>query len=323
MASLAGDSCAVVPPAYVDVVCAVIQKSNGEFLLAQRPADKVYAGYWEFPGGKIEPGESEADATARELDEELGITVEQSYPWLTRCFVYPHANVRLHFRRVPRWRGDLHGKENQAFAWQQIENVSVAPLLPANGPILKALALPVTYGITHAQEIGEALMLDRLRAALDKGLRLIQVREKGWPRNKVEPFARQVMSIASPFNAQVMINGDVELAQRMGAAGVHLTAKQLMTSDARPDVPLCAASCHDEKELQQVVKLGLDFVVLGPVLPTQSHTHIKPLGWVRFSELIKHYPLPVYGLGGLAYADLESAWRHGAHGIAMQRGAWH
>ena len=323
MASLAGDSCVVVPPAYVDVVCAVIQKSNGEFLLAQRPADKVYAGYWEFPGGKIEPGESEADATVRELEEELGITVEQSYPWLTRCFVYPHANVRLHFRRVPRWRGDLHGKENQAFAWQQIENVSVAPLLPANGPILKALALPVTYGITHAQEIGEALMLDRLRAALDKGLRLIQVREKGWPRNKVEPFARQVMSIASPFNAQVMINGDVELAQRMGAAGVHLTAKQLMTSDARPDVPLCAASCHDEKELQQVVKLGLDFVVLGPVLPTQSHTHIKPLGWVRFSELIKHYPLPVYGLGGLAYADLESAWRHGAHGIAMQRGAWH
>ena len=308
--------------AYVEVVCAVIQKSNGEFLLAQRPAGKVYAGYWEFPGGKIEPGESEADATARELQEELGIIVEQSYPWLTRCFVYPHANVRLHFRRVMRWHGELHGKENQAFAWQRIENVKVAPLLPANGPILKALALPVIYGITHGQEIGEAFMLYRLRAALDKGLRLVQVREKAWPRNKVEAFAQQVLSIASPFNAQILINGDVELAQSLGAAGVHLTAKQLLALDARPDVPLCAASCHDEKELEQAEKLAMDFVVLGPVSSTLSHATTKPLGWKRFSELVKHYPLPVYGLGGLTYSALEQAWQHGAHGIAMMRSAW-
>ena len=311
-----------VTDTYVEVVCAVIQKPNGEFLLAQRPVGKVYAGYWEFPGGKIERSESAAAATARELHEELGIDVEQSYPWLTRCFVYPHANVRLHFRRVKQWRGELRGRENQALAWQRIENVNVAPLLPANGPILKALALPLTYGITQAQEIGETPMLDRLRAALDKGLRLIQVREKNWPRNKVETFAQQVIALASPFGARVMINGDIKLVHTLGAAGVHLTAKQLMETDLRPDVELCAASCHDEHELERAEKLGLDFVVLGPVKPTQTHPLATSLGWELFSSLIQNYSLPVYGLGGLDHNDLITAQHHGAHGIAMMRGAW-
>ena len=311
-----------VTDTYVEVVCAVIQKPNGEFLLAQRPVGKVYAGYWEFPGGKIERSESAAAATARELHEELGIDVEQSYPWLTRCFVYPHANVRLHFRRVTQWRGELRGRENQAFAWQRIENVNVAPLLPANGPILKALALPLTYGITQAQEIGETPMLNRLRAALDKGLRLIQLREKNWPRNKVETFAQQVIALASPFGARVMINGDIKLGQTLGAAGVHLTAKQLMETDVRPDVELCAASCHGEHELERAEKLGLDFVVLGPVKPTQTHPLATSLGWERFGALIQNYSLPVYGLGGLDHNDLITAQHHGAHGIAMVRGAW-
>ena len=311
-----------VTDTYIEVVCAVIQKPNGEFLLAQRPVGKVYAGYWEFPGGKIEPSESAAEATARELHEELGIVVDQSYPWLTRCFVYPHANVRLHFRRVKQWRGELRGRENQALTWQRIENVNVAPLLPANGPILKALALPLIYGITQTQEIGETLMLDTLRAVLDKGLRLIQVREKNWPRNKVETFAQQVIALASPFGARVMINGDIKLVHTLGAAGVHLTAKQLMETDLRPDVELCAASCHDEHELERAEKLGLDFVVLGPVKPTQTHPLATSLGWERFGALIQNYSLPVYGLGGLDHNDLITAQHHGAHGIAMMRGAW-
>ena len=223
---------------------------------------------------------------------------------------------------MKQWRGELRGRENQALAWQRIENVNVAPLLPANGPILKALALPLTYGITQTQEIGETLMLDRLRAALDKGLRLIQLREKNWPRNKVETFAQQVIALASPFGARVMINGDIKLVHTLGAAGVHLTAKQLMETDLRPDVELCAASCHDEHELERAEKLGLDFVVLGPVKPTQTHPLATSLGWERFSSLIQNYSLPVYGLGGLDHNDLITAQHHGAHGIAMMRGAW-
>jgi 8-oxo-dGTP diphosphatase len=306
----------------LNVVCAVIQKPDGQFLLAQRPAGKVYAGYWEFPGGKVDADETVAEATARELDEELGIVVQQSYPWLTRNFSYPHANVRLHFRRVTRWRNEPHGREQQAFSWQDISNINVAPLLPANGPILQALALPTRYGITYAEELGEAVMLDRLRTALDRGLRMIQVREKNWPAEKFMAFATRVLDIAAPFGARVLLNSNVDTARRVAGTGIHLTSKRLMALDTRPDVSLCAASCHDLKELEHAAKIGVDFVVLGPVLATISHPTASALGWKKFSELIERYSLPVFALGGLGERDLETSWHHGAHGIAMQRGAW-
>ena len=306
----------------VDVVCAVIQKPDGEFLLAQRPVGKVYAGYWEFPGGKVDPGESVAQATTRELDEELGIVVEHSYPWLTRIFSYPHANVRLHFRRVTQWRNEPRGRENQAFSWQTVSSIKLIPLLPANGPILQALALPTVYGITHTDELGEAVMLNRLRAALDNGLRLIQVREKNWPAEQLAAFGRRVMAIADEFHAQVLVNSDIELARGLNAAGVHLNSKQLLALGARPDVRLCAASCHDENELRHAAEIGVDFVVLGPVLPTPSHRDAETLGWDRFGELAQHYSLPIFALGGLNEGHLETSWRHGAHGIAMLRNAW-
>ncbi len=306
----------------VDVVCAVIQKPNDEFLLAQRPTGKVYEGYWEFPGGKVEPGESIADATARELHEELGISVEESFPWLTRNFSYSHAHVRLHFRRVTLWQNEPRSRENQAFAWQRVSNISVSPLLPANGPILAALALPTVYGITRADDLGEVEMLHRLELALDKGLRLIQVREKNWPRMRLATFAEQVIVRARRFDARVLINGEIDLAYEVGADGVHLTAQQLMNLPERPNVALCAASCHGKLEMLKAEKLGLDFVVLGPVLATPSHPDSQPLGWDRFSELTQNYSLPIFALGGLDAENQQTAWRSGAHGMAMLRHAW-
>jgi len=101
----------------VEVAAAVLQRPDGSFLLAQRPPDKIWAGYWEFPGGKIEPGETPYHALVRELREELGITVTTAYPWVTRVFAYPHATVRLNFFRVTAWSGELHPHEGQQFAW--------------------------------------------------------------------------------------------------------------------------------------------------------------------------------------------------------------
>ena len=131
----------------IDVVAAVIERPDGRFLLAQRPNGKVYAGYWEFPGGKVEPGESLGRALRRELHEELGIEVELAYPWITRVYTYPHATVRLHFHRVVRWRGDPHPHEHQAMSWEEAEKVGVSPLLPANGrtgrPLPPVMPLPM------------------------------------------------------------------------------------------------------------------------------------------------------------------------------------
>lgn len=102
----------------VDVAAGILLQPNGRFLLASRPADKVYAGYWEFPGGKLETGETAIQALARELHEEMGITVSHATPWIVQTFSYPHATVRLHFFRVTAWQGDPLPRENQSFAWQ-------------------------------------------------------------------------------------------------------------------------------------------------------------------------------------------------------------
>ena len=127
------------------VVAGVLIDPQGCFLLGSRPPGKPYAGYWEFPGGKIEPGESDEQALARELMEEMGITVQQATPWLTKHFEYPHASVFLRFYRVWQWRGELESREGQQFTWQQPGVLTVEPMLPANGPVLRALALPEIF----------------------------------------------------------------------------------------------------------------------------------------------------------------------------------
>ena len=125
-----------------DVAVGIVFDRDGRVLLGQRPAGKPYAGWWEFPGGKLEPGESVADALARELHEELGIRVLSSRPWIVREHSYPHARVRLHFRQVFHWRGEPVAREGQAFGWTRPDAIAHEPLLPATVPILGMLALP-------------------------------------------------------------------------------------------------------------------------------------------------------------------------------------
>jgi len=310
------------PSNRIEVVAAVITRADGSFLLGQRPAGKVYAGYWEFPGGKVEAGESTLAALTRELHEELGIDVELAYPWLTRDYDYEHAAVRLRFYRVVQWSGTLHGRENQVFSWQLPAAVHVAPLLPANAPIMRALCLPPVYGITHAGDLGRDEFMRRLEQALARGLRLLQVREKQMPEEELMHLMADIIRLAHDHGARVLLNADVALAQRAGADGVHLTSARLAKLKTRPALDLVGASCHDGGELARAAAMGADFVVLGPLLPTPIHPAAAAMGWETFAGLLANYPVPVYALGGLKPADLEAAWRCGAHGISMMRGAW-
>lgn len=306
----------------VEVAAAVLQRPDGSFLLAQRPADKIWAGYWEFPGGKVEPGETARHALVRELREELGITVQTAYPWITRVFTYPHATVRLNFFRVTSWSGELHPHEGQQYSWQQTTKVSVHPMLPANAPVLRALELPPLYAISNAAELGVEPFVARLQARLDAGLQLVQLREKDLSRGELCELARRVVAMAHRRGAKVLLNGDVALAQEVGADGVQLTALQLADLAERPAVDWCAASCHSAGELRQAEALGCDFALLSPVLPTKSHPGAPHLGWEGFAAIAASSSIPVYALGGLKHSDMQAAWQHGAHGIALLRQAW-
>jgi 8-oxo-dGTP diphosphatase len=313
----------------------VIQRQDGWVLLAERPVGKPWAGYWEFPGGKIEEGETPEHALKRELQEELGIAVTSLYPWLTRTFDYaakydangqlesPAKTVKLHFFIITKWDGEPSGLENQILVWQRPEKVEVSPMLPANAPIFAALSLPNNYAITNLNELGEELFFKHLDTALSNGLKMIQLREKQLSAEAFKVFSERVIKLAAPYGAKLLINsGNKFELENLNAAGIHLNSIDLMLMQKKPANVLCGASCHNSKELAYAEVLGLDYVVVSPVKATCSHPDAEALGWDKFGDLIADYSLPVYALGGMKPADLHQAKLHGAHGVAMLRSAW-
>ena len=304
----------------VRVAAAVILRRDGAVLLAQRPPGKAYAGYWEFPGGKLEPGETPAHALARELREELGIVTRAASPWLVQEFVYPHAHVELNFFRVHAFDGEPAGHDGQAFAWQDPHAISVAPLLPANTRVLAALTLPTVYAITCASDLGVDAFAARATRALENGIRLLQVRE---PDAAIrDALTTRLLAEARIVGARVLVNGTVDDARRLGCDGVHWTARALSAATSRPRDLVVGASCHTRAEIAHAGALDVDFVVMGPVLATPTHPDARPLGWQGFAAAIQGTCVPVFALGGIQPLDLDTAIAHGAHGIAMRRHAW-
>lgn len=317
-------SARVAENAVVDVAVAILQHADGRVLMAQRPDGKPAAGFWEFPGGKFDAHETGLQALIREIHEELGIDIDSdsALPWLTREHAYTSQTVRLHFYRVRQWRGEPHGREGQRLSWQNLAAIDVAPVLAANTKVIAALQLPPLYAISNASALGIEAFMTRLRAALDRGVRLIQLREPALPHDQRARLARRVVDAAHAQDAKVFINGDIPLAQACGADGVHLRSAQLLALESAPALPHWSASCHNAAELTRAAQLEADFVVLSPVQPTASHPGVPGMGWSRFAELAHDYPVPIYALGGLRRDDLSIAMRLGAHGIALLRDAW-
>ena len=240
-----------------------------------------------------------------------------------RTHVYEHAAVRLHFFRVREWSGLPQGLEGQRFAFQEPGAETVAPMLPANGPILKAAGLPQVYGVTQATELGTENFMNRLESALTNGLQMVQVREKDMTPDHLWAFVRAVAARCNAYGARLLVNGDAALAARAGAQGIHLPSHQLMRATTRPPFMLVGASVHSRVELDHAARIGCDFAVLGPVNPTATHPGADTLGWRGFSKIADAASIPVYAIGGLRASDLYPiAWQAGAHGIAMLRGAW-
>jgi 8-oxo-dGTP diphosphatase len=304
---------------YTEVAAAVIERP-GEFLLAQRPVGKPYSGFWEFPGGKIEPGEDPRAALDRELREELGIEVREATPWITRVYAYTHATVRLHFFRVTAWEREPQPLEDQAIRWQVVTAPDVAPMLPANAPVLAALALPAVMIVSSAMSMGLDAWVHALETRIADERALVQLREKGIDRLKMQHLLSRVLARTTGLGIPIVVNSDCGAYPQGG--GIHLTSMDLMALTERPGAGLVGASCHDEAQLEQAAVLGLDYAVVGPVLPTRSHAGAQPLGWDGFARLARDRPMPIYAIGGLGRKDLPEAKRHAAHGVALLSGAF-
>lgn len=313
------------PPA-VAVVAAVLKDPQGRVLISERPAGKSLAGSWEFPGGKLEAGESPGQALARELREELGLEVEQAAPFLQLVHDYPEQRVSLDVWRVMRWAGQPRPHENQALAWVRPDELARWPLLPADLPIVTALRLPALMLVTPdpAEPQADGVFLAALRQCLASGVEFVQFRAPQLAAARFRSLAEQVIALCRSAGARVVLNAEPLLAVELNADGVHLSAARLRTHPARP-LPrewLVGASCHDRAELEAAQRCGVDYVVLGAVRPTPSHPGSAVLGWEGFAGLARGAAVPVYGIGDLGAGDLEAVRRHGGYGVAAVRALW-
>lgn len=292
----------------VQVAVGVVQDKAGRILIARRPESAHQGGLWEFPGGKLERAETVLQALDRELFEELDIRVESTSPLIEIVHNYPDKQVCLHVHKVDSWRGQVRGKEGQPVCWVTPKELGHYPFPAANYPILNALQLPEHCLITGDFENYQDFA-DRLQRALDSsGVSMVQVRAHQLSQTDYEALAGLACRICQSRAVSVVLNhaSALSLAPKLGAAGVHLTAQQLMGLTARPDQALVGASCHSGEELARAGNLGINYAFLSPVKPTASHPGARPLGWDRFADLTRRARLPVYALGGLGPEDLPA-----------------
>ena len=311
------------------VVAAVIEDADGRFLLAQRPKGKSNAGLWEFPGGKLEPGELPQLALQRELREELEIEIE--VVTASRLMRVRSASNNRHLVleawRVCSFQGIPKPVEHAALSWCSPEQALCLALCPADVPIARALRLPACYAITPEPEAGASVeaFLARIEEGLQAGVRMVQWRAPSMKAEKFRDIAVALREMTRRHEALLMLNSSVEIACELGADGVHLSSSRLLATSARPVVSttfLVAASCHDQMELAHASALGVDFVVVSPVRPTSTHPGAEVLGWSGFRSLCDTCDLPVYALGGLGPSDQAEARAHGAMGIAGISAFW-
>jgi len=317
----------------LDVVAAVIRGDDGTLLLARRPSHKHQGGRWEFPGGKVEPDEDLHTALVRELDEELGIQITSSRPFMTVDHRYPDLQVRLFFREVLAWQGQPHGREGQRVEWFHIARLSALEFPAANRPVVSALSLSDQMLVMPTPLPTD--WRERLQTAINSGCGLVYLRGM-----EDEDLLAEAVTICRKSGARSLIGCGIgndigeslALMNSLGADGLHLTSVSAARYLGRPPVSfprmsfprmfLLSVSCHSLEELQQAQHLQADMVTLSPVMPTPTHPGMETLGWQRFAELAIGQPCAVYALGGVSRADLETARQHGARGVAGIRDFW-
>ncbi len=343
-------------PNIVHVAVAVIVNTNNEVCISLRHKDSHQGGLWEFPGGKVEQGETIEQALVREIREELNIEIKQLHPLITINHSYDDKAVCLHVCKVISYQGEVTGLEGQQVKWLPVSQLSADDFPAANLPVIKAVQLPDRYLITGKFTDSDDFIY-KLKNALDSGIKLIQLRlkdnviiappswlsakyrpsldikEKGMKENSREGISQlqflleQSAELCKQAEANLMLNLSagyldmIDLSQ-IEFAGFHADSKTLNTLSQRPEGNLFSASCHNMDELLMAIKLNSDFVVLSPVQKTASHPDMQAMGWSQFSNLIENIAVPAYALGGVSENDLETAWQHGAQGIAAISALW-
>lgn len=309
----------------IHVAVAAIVNADNEVLTSLRAGHLHQGGLWEFPGGKLEAGETAEQALERELREELGISAVTYRPLIRIGHQYSDRAVCLHVYKVKHYHGRPCGLEGQPLKWVPIDSLQADEFPAADKPIIHALKLPACYLITGSFD-SVADFGSRLQRALEQGIRLVQLRLKqDWLADNAN-VADDIVAVASrlcrQYGALLMLNLPDGYAVTAQAAGIHIDSRKLQLLQQRPETGWFSASCHTLDDLQKAQRLGADFAVLSPVQYTRSHPDTRPLGWQRFAEMVRDAAMPVYALGGVSTEHLPQAYDSGAQGVAAIGALW-
>jgi 8-oxo-dGTP diphosphatase len=307
----------------IHVAAAAILDTEGRVLITRRADHLHQGGLWEFPGGKLEPGESSCQALARELKEELDILPSTHEPLIRIQHTYDDRQVRLDFYRVTAFEGIPRGMQGQPLQWRDPHTLRPEDFPAADRAVITALQLPERYLITGEDPREPAGFLQHLEASLREGVRLVQLRAHGLDDTAYADLLDVALDLCRSFEAKLLINRPRSCCDWVGRAdGIHLTSRQLLVLPQRPSQGLVGASCHSPGELARAEQLGLDYVLLSPVLPTASHPEAVAIGWDGFVEWVAPVNLPVYALGGMHGRMLARAKAAGGQGIAGIGAFW-
>jgi len=308
----------------IHVAAGVIEDGLGRILVAKRLDHVHQGGLWEFPGGKLEPGERLDAGLARELEEELGIRIRSARPLIRIHHDYGDRHVLLDVHRVTVFDGEPHGREGQPLEWIHPWDMRPEDFPAADRPIIVALRLPSLYLITGEDPCDADVFLGLLSTSLNRGVELVQLRAHALADIDYARLAERAFDLCERYGARLLLNRVPDSVRSVPCHGIHLSGRGLATLQERPrgDWDWIGASCHTAQDLARAAELDLDYALLSPVLQTASHPDAPPLGWETFAALADKAGLPVYALGGLGPGDLDIAIGHGAQGIAAIRGLW-
>lgn len=310
----------------IHVAVAVVIR-DGKVLIARRPDHVHQGGLLEFPGGKVEAGESVQQALVRELAEETGLTVPETSlePVIGIRHNYGDKQVFLDVWRTAEAQGTPEGREGQPIEWLAPSSLDDDDFPAANRPIIRALRLPSVLAITGPMasvEQGVARLVAGLKA---KPQALVLLRAPELEPAGYRNLAQQALPLCRQAGAGVLVHGAPErFHETPGAAGVHLPWREAATLQTRPigSEAWLGVSCHNAEQIAHAQRLGADYVTLGPVQPTATHPGADAMGWTAFQSLVAAAAVPVYGLGGLADTDAGRARREGGQGVAGIRFWW-
>lgn len=325
------------------MACALIDK--GRVLISKRREGTHLAGKWEFPGGKVNPGETAVEALKREMKEELSIIPDYPIPLMQIKHSYPEKQILLDVWQAEKYSGTIVANEGQEFCWSKINDLNGADFPSADVPVITALKLPTIMIITpepalyfnkydfHGASFQKLFLedLERTLSALKdiegmggKERTALQLRSKILSGEQLKKLATSVKAICREKNVKFFMNGNLEIAIEAGVDGIHFPHANLSDINKLScrDHFLIGTSCHTFKELELAEKFGVDYLFVSPVNVTKTHPEAMPIGWEGFRNIVSESTVPVYALGGVNCNHIKTAIENGGQGVAAIRGFW-